>query len=103
MIPSSIKHYAGGISVIDAGFLRKQMAACYLVNAGPELAFIEVGTNSSTPRLMKVLQEQGRKPEEGGEPGRPLQTAAEREGGGEGEGEGEGVGEGEGEGGGQHH
>jgi glyoxylase-like metal-dependent hydrolase (beta-lactamase superfamily II) len=34
------------------------------VDAGPELAFIEVGTNSSTPRLMKVLQEQHRKPEE---------------------------------------
>ena len=64
MISSSVKHYTGGISAIDAGFLRHQMAACYLMEAGSELAFIEVGTNSSTPRLMKVLQEQGRKPEE---------------------------------------
>jgi len=64
MISSSVKHYTGGISAIDAGFLRKQMAACYLMEAGSELAFIEVGTNSSTPRLMNVLQEQGRKPED---------------------------------------
>jgi len=34
------------------------------MEAGSELAFIEVGTNSTTPRLMKVLQERGRKPED---------------------------------------
>jgi len=60
----SVRQYAGGVSVIDAGFVREQMAACYLVDAGSELAFIEAGTNSSTPRLMKILQARGRKPEE---------------------------------------
>jgi glyoxylase-like metal-dependent hydrolase (beta-lactamase superfamily II) len=56
--------YPGGVSAIDAGFMREQMAACYLMEAGSELAFIEVGTNSTTPRLMKVLEAHGRKPEE---------------------------------------
>ena len=60
----SIKQYAGGVSVIDAGFVREHMAACYMVDAGSVLAFIEVGTNSSTPRLMKTLQASGRKLEE---------------------------------------
>jgi glyoxylase-like metal-dependent hydrolase (beta-lactamase superfamily II) len=60
----SVQGYAGGVSVIDAGFVREHMAGCFLLDAGSELAFIEVGTNSSTPRLMKTLEEHGRKPEE---------------------------------------
>ena len=64
MISSGVSEYTGGISAIDAGFMREQMAACYLLEAGPEVAFIEVGTNSTTPRLMEVLQARGRKPED---------------------------------------
>ncbi len=64
MNSSSVKQYAGGISAIDTGFMREQMAACYLLEAGSELAFIETGTNSTTPVLMKTLQERGRKPED---------------------------------------
>jgi glyoxylase-like metal-dependent hydrolase (beta-lactamase superfamily II) len=60
----SVIEYPGGISVIDAGFHREQMAACYLMEAGSEVAFIEVGTNSSTPRLMKTLEDRGWKPED---------------------------------------
>jgi len=60
----NVRQYPGGVSAIDAGFMREQMAACYLIDAGSELAFIEVGTNSTTPRLMKVLAAHGRKPEE---------------------------------------
>ena len=60
----SVQEYAGGVHVIDAGFHREHMAACYLVEAGSEVAFIEVGTNSSTPRLMKTLQERGWKPQD---------------------------------------
>lgn len=60
----STEEYTGGVSVIDAGFVREHMAACYLVEAETEVAFIEVGTNSSTPRLMKVLRERGWKPED---------------------------------------
>jgi glyoxylase-like metal-dependent hydrolase (beta-lactamase superfamily II) len=60
----SVKEYAGGVLVIDSGYHREHLAACYLVEAGTELAFIEVGTNSSTPRLMKTLEMRGWKPED---------------------------------------
>ena len=59
----SFKEYTGGITVIDSGFVRQHMTACYLMEAGPEVAFIEVGANSSTPRLMKILENRGLKPE----------------------------------------
>jgi len=55
----SVTEYDGGVLAIDAGFVREHMAACYMVEAESEVAFIEVGTNSSTPRLMKVLQQRG--------------------------------------------
>lgn len=55
----SVQTYAGGVSVIDAGFHREHMAACYLVEADSEVAFIEVGTNSSTPRLIQTLKDRG--------------------------------------------
>ena len=60
----SVKEYPGGIHVIDAGYHREHMAACYLMEAGSEVAFIEVGTNSSTPRLMKILEKRGWKPQD---------------------------------------
>jgi len=60
----STREYTGGVIVIDAAFHRDHMAACYMVEAGSEVAFVEVGTNSSTPRLMKVLEHRGWKPED---------------------------------------
>ena len=60
----STQEYAGGIHVIDAGFHREHMAACYLMEADSEVAFIEVGTNSSTARLMKTLNKRGWKPQD---------------------------------------
>ena len=60
----SVTEYTGGVNVIDADFHREHMAGCYLLEAGSEVAFIEVGTNSSTPRLMKVLEDRGWKPED---------------------------------------
>jgi glyoxylase-like metal-dependent hydrolase (beta-lactamase superfamily II) len=60
----SVQEYAGGIHVIDAGFHREHMAACYLMEADSEVAFIEVGTNSSTARLMKTLNKRGWKPQD---------------------------------------
>ena len=56
--------YEGGVNAIDADFHREHMAACYMVEAESEVAFIEVGTNSSTPRLMKVLENRGWQPED---------------------------------------
>jgi len=60
----SVKEYAGGITVIDSGFVREHMTACYLMETDSGAAFIEVGANSSTPRLMKVLENRGLKPED---------------------------------------
>jgi glyoxylase-like metal-dependent hydrolase (beta-lactamase superfamily II) len=60
----SVREYPGGVSVIDADFHREHMAGCYLVEAESEVAFIEVGTNSSTPRLMSVLEARGWKPQD---------------------------------------
>ena len=60
----SVKEYAHGVVVIDAGFVREHMAACYLLEAESEVAFIEVGTNSSTPRLMQVLEMRGWSPQD---------------------------------------
>jgi len=55
----SVIEYEGGVLAIDAGFVREHMAACYMVEAESGVAFIEVGTTSSTPRLMKVLERRG--------------------------------------------
>jgi len=60
----SVTEYDGGILAIDAGFVREQMVACYLVEAASEVAFIEVGTHSSTPRLIRILKARGWKPED---------------------------------------
>ena len=60
----SFTEYAGGVFVIDSDFHREHMAGCYLVEAGSEVAFIEVGINSSTPRLMEILEMRGWIPEQ---------------------------------------
>ena len=59
-----IHEYAGGVLAIDSGFAREDLAACYLLEADTEVAFIEVGTNSSTPRLMRLLEMRGWQPED---------------------------------------
>jgi glyoxylase-like metal-dependent hydrolase (beta-lactamase superfamily II) len=56
---TSVFEYEGGVLAIDSGFTRDRMAACYLLEAGDEVAFIETGTNSSTPRLLQVLEQRG--------------------------------------------
>ena len=60
----SVTQYAGGVLAIDSGYYREKLAACYMVEAGSEVAFIEVGTNSSTPRLMQTLVQRGWTPED---------------------------------------
>lgn len=60
----SVTEYDGGVLAVDGGFVREHMAACYMVEAATEVAFIEVGANASTPRLMKVLEARGWKPED---------------------------------------
>src|SRR3569623_419242 len=44
-----------GITVIDTGYHRAGFDASYLLTAGDEAAFIDVGTALSVPRLLQVL------------------------------------------------
>jgi glyoxylase-like metal-dependent hydrolase (beta-lactamase superfamily II) len=56
--------YEGGITAIDSGAMRPQMAACYLLETDSALAVIETGVNSSADRIMKVIAHRGRSAEE---------------------------------------
>ena len=56
--------YEGGITAIDSGMVRPQMAACYLVETGSAVAVIETGNAASADRILKVLKGRGRQPEE---------------------------------------
>jgi glyoxylase-like metal-dependent hydrolase (beta-lactamase superfamily II) len=56
--------YEGGVTAIDSGAMRPQMAACYLMETGSGLAVIEAGVNSSADRIMRVIGHRGRSPEE---------------------------------------
>ena len=56
--------YEGGITAIDSGMVRPQMAACYLVETGSAVAVIETGNAASADRILKVLKSRGRQPEE---------------------------------------
>ena len=56
--------YAGGITAIDSGMVRPQMAACFLVETGSAVAVIETGNAASPDRILKVLKSRGRRPEE---------------------------------------
>lgn len=47
------------IAVIDTGFVREGMAACYLMEHNGAVAIIETGTNFTTPRIMNVLKAKG--------------------------------------------
>lgn len=56
--------YEGGITAIDSGMVRPQMAACYLLETGSAVAIIETGNAASPKRILKVLQSRGRRQEE---------------------------------------
>lgn len=56
--------YEGGITAIDSGMVRPQMAACYLLETGSSVAIVETGNAASADRILKVLQSRGRRPEE---------------------------------------
>lgn len=56
--------YEGGITAIDSGMVRPQMAACYLLETGSALAVIETGNAASVGRILKVVESRGRRPDE---------------------------------------
>ncbi len=60
----SALEYEGGIVALDSGMVRSLMAACYVLETDDAVALIEVGTNASVERILKVLQSRGRSPDE---------------------------------------
>ena len=60
----SFAHPVGeGVYAIDTGFGRACFDASYLIVQGSELAFVDVGTNDSIPRLLKTIDELGFSPD----------------------------------------
>ncbi len=57
------REYPGGIVAIDSGMLRREMAACYVLETPSEVALIEVGNNASSERILNVLERRGWEPE----------------------------------------
>ena len=57
------REYAGGITAIDSGMVRPQMAACYLLETDSAIAVIETGNAASPERILKVVERRGRRPE----------------------------------------
>lgn len=56
--------YEGGIVALDSGMFRSMMVACYLLETDDAVALIEVGSNASVERVLKVLESRGRSPGE---------------------------------------
>jgi hypothetical protein len=56
--------YEGGITAIDSGMVRPQMAACYLLETESTLAVVEAGNNDSADRILQVIASRGRSPQE---------------------------------------
>lgn len=54
-----VREYPGGVLAIDSGQVRNEMAACYLLEAGDQVAVIESGTNHSADRILQVLHHRG--------------------------------------------
>jgi glyoxylase-like metal-dependent hydrolase (beta-lactamase superfamily II) len=48
-----------GITCIDTGYQRENLAACYLLQAGERAAIIETGVNKTVPGLLDLLREKG--------------------------------------------
>ena len=53
------REYYGGIIAIDSGMVRREMAACYLLETSGEVALVEVGSNHSVPLILSALRRRG--------------------------------------------
>ena len=63
-IELTAREYEGGIVAIDSGQIRREMAACYLLEASDQVALIEVGSNTSAKRILEVLERRSWVPEQ---------------------------------------
>ena len=57
-----ITDYEHGISAIDSGFGRPQLAAIHLIAEGDRAALVDTGSNASLPIVMQVLKDKGLAP-----------------------------------------
>jgi len=48
-----------GITCIDTGYGRPMLAACYMLEANDQLAFVDCGTSYTVERALKVMHEKG--------------------------------------------
>lgn len=48
-----------GVYVVDTQYVQSDVAACYIVVRGPEVAIVETGTNDTTPVILSALSELG--------------------------------------------
>jgi len=53
------REYPGGVVAIDSGMIRREMAACFLLECGEELAIIETGNRASAERILTVAKKRG--------------------------------------------
>ena len=56
--------YEHGISAIDSGFGRPQLAAIHLIAEGDRAALVDTGTNASLPIVLDALRAKGLSPEQ---------------------------------------
>ena len=60
----SYKDLSDGITLIDTGFNRPSMAACYLLQQGDKAVVIETGTIHTVPIILELLRERNIKNEQ---------------------------------------
>ncbi len=48
-----------GITCIDTGYGRPKLAACYMLEADDQLAFIDCGTSHTVARALEVIRGKG--------------------------------------------
>ena len=53
-----------GITCLDTGYGRPMLAACYMLEANGQLAFVDTGTSHTLPRALEVLESKGYTPEQ---------------------------------------
>lgn len=56
---ADITDYEYGISAVDAGYVRPQLAAIHLMIEGGRAALIDSGSNASVPRVLAALEAKG--------------------------------------------
>jgi glyoxylase-like metal-dependent hydrolase (beta-lactamase superfamily II) len=62
MTQTTVQSLGEGVSCIDTGLYRHGLAACYAIQEGEQLAFIDTGTAHTTPTLLNLVAKLGLTP-----------------------------------------